>query len=227
MRKKYTIKQILTTNQSWWRFYEKHKTVLRPAIPKAIVKLLSCRHIVRGYSEYRCQNPACPHLKRIHFTCKSKACSSCGKKATEVWIEKQQQILPRTSWQHIVFTMPSELWDFFWLNRELLNVIPKLAADCIKAIAGKKKVTPGIFIAIHTFGRSLKRNVHIHASVTTGGVTEDSSQWKDLFFKQHILMKMWRYKIITLFRKAFSQQALSILKQFNNNSIHCLLLTIS
>jgi hypothetical protein len=30
-------------------------------------------------------------------------------------------ILPNTEWQHITFTMPSEFWDLFWLNRGLLN----------------------------------------------------------------------------------------------------------
>jgi hypothetical protein len=212
MRKKYTIKQILTTNASWWNFFEKHGSTLRPAIPKAIVKLLSCKHKVRGYHEYCCLTPGCSHVKYVCFTCKSKGCSSCGKKATEVWIQHQHDILPKTSWQHITFTMPSQLWDFFWLNRKLLKVIAKLAADCLKAIARKKKVTPGIFIAIHTFGRSLSRNVHIHVSTTAGGLSDDMTQWKNLFFKQDTVMKMWRYKIIDRFRKMHAKEPLKIPK---------------
>jgi hypothetical protein len=108
--------------------------------------------------------------------------------------------------------MPSQLWDFFWLNRKLLKVIAKLAADCLKAIARKKKVTPGIFIAIHTFGRSLSRNVHIHVSTTAGGLSDDMTQWKNLFFKQDTVMKMWRYKIIDLFRKMHAKEPLKIPK---------------
>lgn len=212
VRKKYTIKQILTTNASWWNFFEKHHATLRPAIPKAIVKLLSCKHKVRGYQEYCCLTPGCSHVKYVCFTCKSKGCSSCGKKATEVWIQKQQDILPKTSWQHITFTMPSQLWDFFWLNRKLLMGIAKLAADCIKAIARKKKVTPGIFIAIHTFGRSLTRNVHIHVSTTAGGLSDDLTQWNSLFFKQDTLMKMWRYKVINLFRKMHAEKPIMLPK---------------
>lgn len=210
MRKKYTIKQILTTNASWWNFFEKHRTTLRSAIPKVIVKLLSCKHKVRGFQEYCCLTPGCTHVKYVYFTCKSKGCSSCGKKATEVWIEKQYDILPKTSWQHITFTMPSQLWDFFWLNRKLLRAIAKLAADCIKAIAGKKKVMPGIFIAIHTFGRALTRNVHIHVSTTAGGLSDDLTQWKSLFFKQDALMKMWRYRVIKLFRIMHAKEPLKI-----------------
>lgn len=212
MRKKYTIKQILTTNASWWNFFEKHGATLRPAIPKTIVKLLSCKHKVRGFQEYCCLTPGCSHVKYVYFTCKSKGCSSCGKKATEVWIQQQHDILPKTSCQHITFTMPSQLWDFFWLNRNLLRVIAKLAADCIKAIARKKNVTPGIFIAIHTFGRSLARNVHIHVSTTAGGLSNDLTQWKSIFFKQDTLMKMWRYRVISLFRKMHAKEPLKIPK---------------
>jgi len=198
--KKYSIKQILISNQNWWNFYKKYGASLRNAIVICIVKLLSCRTIVRGYNEYHCSNPDCSHSKRVCHTCKSKACSSCGKKATEIWIQQQNATLPSTSWQHITFTMPSELWDFFWCNRSLLNYISKIAASCIMDIADKKGVIPGIFIAIHTFGRDLKRNVHIHLSTTCGGLSLDLTQWKKLFFHQTTLMKMWRYRIIQLFR---------------------------
>jgi hypothetical protein len=196
-----SIKQILTSNQNWWRFYNKNQPNIREPIVTAIVKLLSCKHTIRGYQKYVCSNPDCPHIKYVPFTCKSKACSSCGKKSTELWVQKQNQILPKTSWQHITFTMPSELWDFFWFNRSLLNKIGNIAAQCIKTIADKKHATPGIFIAIHTFGRDLKRNVHVHLSTTLGGLSPDRTQWIKLFFHQTTLMRMWRYEILKLFRQ--------------------------
>lgn len=207
--KKITIKQVLTTNHSWWQFYQKYSNKIRTAIVVSIAKLLSCRNIIRGYHQYRCSNKDCSHIKYIHHTCKSKACSSCGKKATELWIQKQNNILPKTEWQHITFTMPSELWDFFWHNRPLLHKISAIAADCIKTIAYQKGVIPGIFIAIHTFGRDLKRNVHIHLSTTTGGLSLDLTQWKNVYFNQTTLMRLWRCRIIQLFRNE-SLKGLSI-----------------
>ena len=51
MSSKYTIKQILTTNQNWWKFYEKYKDNLRPSIVTTITKLLSCKNKIRGYHE--------------------------------------------------------------------------------------------------------------------------------------------------------------------------------
>ena len=205
-----TIKQILVSNGNWWRFYNKHKASIRPSILTNILKLLSCKHVIRGHREYRCSNPDCSHIKYVPHTCKSKACSSCGKKATEVWILKQIEILPETSWQHITFTMPNTLWDFFWKNRFLLNKIGKIAASIIQKIAKKRGVTTGIFIAIHTFGRNLQRNVHIHLSTTTGGISEDKTKWKDVFYDQKTVMRMWRYEIIKLFRKYHKDIGLDI-----------------
>lgn len=217
--KKITIKQILTTDQSWWRFYEKYHDKIRIAIIVCITKLLSCRNVIRGYHQYSCSNPTCSHVKRINHTCKGKACSSCGKKATELWINKQNSILPQTSWQHITFTLPCELWDFFWHNRHLLNAIGAIAADCVKTIANQKGVTPGIFIAIHTFGRDLKRNVHIHLSTTTGGLSLDLTQWKNIYFHQATLMRIWRYRIIKLFRDE-EQKGLVIPANIKNQLNH-------
>lgn len=217
--KKITIKQILTTDQSWWRFYEKYHDKIRTAILVCIIKLLSCRNIIRGYNQYCCSNPTCSHVKRVNHTCKCKACSSCGKKATELWINKQNSILPQTSWQHITFTLPCELWDFFWHNRHLLNAIGAIAADCVKTIAKQKGVTPGIFIAIHTFGRDLKRNVHIHLSTTTGGLSLDLTQWKNIYFNQATLMRIWRYRITKLFRDE-EQKELIIPSNIKNQLNH-------
>lgn len=217
MTKKYTIKQILLANNNWWNFYNKYADKLRPAITKCIIKLLSCKNQIRGCLKYSCSNPGCSHVKYIPFTCKCKGCSSCGKKATEIWIQKQNQILPNTSWQHITLTMPCELWDFFWHNRWLLNLVASIAAKCLLNFAKKKDILLGIFIAIHTFGRDLKRNVHFHISTTAGGLTAELTKWKNISFHQITLMKMWRYQIIKLFRKAYKQNKLvipaSILKQ--------------
>ena len=151
---------------------------------------MSCKNKVRGYKKYKYSNDKCDNIKIIPHACKSKLCSSCGKKATTTWIAKQNNILPNTEWQHITFTMPSELWDLFWLNRELLNQITKLAADCIITLARKLDVIPAIFTALHIFARDLKRNVHVYSSTTRVSLHTNFKKTKKLFFKQHSLMKM-------------------------------------
>jgi len=112
--------------------------------------------------------------------------------------------------------MPSELWDLFWLNRDLFNQITKLAADCVITIAGKFDVVPAVFTALHTFGRDLKRNVHVHLSTTRIGLHKNLKKTKKLFFKQHLLMKMWKHRVIKLFKSYNIILPYSLAVQFNN-----------
>lgn len=197
-----TLKQLLVENGNWYhyrRYYEEHDHI-RPAVINSITKILSCKHIARGYAQYCCPDKSCGHSKRVKFSCKDRGCSVCGRTATDKWIAQQKSILPPCSFQHITFTMPSDLWPFFETDRRLINELPKLAANTLKKIASKKGLTPGVFMAIHTFGRKLNWNVHLHTSVTRGGLTKDF-QWKSLFFKNKTIMTMWRYAVIRLLRR--------------------------
>ncbi|MFA0551041.1 transposase zinc-binding domain-containing protein [Vibrio lentus] len=51
-----------------------------------------------GSKEYRCSYANCTHHKYIHQTYKSRFFSSCGIKATEPWIRKQQHVFPEWQW---------------------------------------------------------------------------------------------------------------------------------
>ena len=217
----YTIKNILLDNSNWKKFSNFYKNRIRPSINKAVNKILSCKETFSGYHEYCCSNPNCKTTKIIPHTCKSRACSSCGKKSIELWIFKQNNILPDTTWQHITFTMPSELWDLFWYNRFLFNDISALAAECIKMFAKNHNVTPGIFTAIHSFGRDLKRNVHVHLSSTTGGIDINSKTWKSLFFPHKKLKKLWKNKIIQLFRNHYNEGNLTLTPELAKQINHC------
>jgi len=157
-----------------------------------------------GYATHQCTNSNCSHQKKVCFSCKSRFCPTCGKKATDQWILNQQQTLPDTKWQHITFTMPDALWKLFKCNRRLLKDPSRLAANVVKKTATKKGILVGIFTALHTFGRDLKWNVHIHLSVTCGGLLiSDTDQWKSIYFVKDQIMPMWRYEIVQLLRQSY------------------------
>ena len=162
--------------------------------------MLSCGSNIIGYKKYACANLDCIHTKTVAFSCKSRFCPTCGKVATDKWIDNQKNILPKTKWQHITLTMPDTLWGFFAQHRELLNNLSKIAADIISKLASKRQIKVGVFTALHTFGHDLKWNVHIHLSVTMGGLTEHNT-WKDIRFSKKAIMPMWRYAIIDFLRK--------------------------
>lgn len=112
--------------------------------------------------------------------------------------------LPKTRWQHITFTMPDVLWDIFWHNRHLINKVAPIAANIIKTQAKKQRFIPGIYLVIHTFGRDLKRNLHVHLSTTTAGLTFDHKRWiSKAYFDHRKLKDSWKYGIITRLRKQY------------------------
>lgn len=61
--------------------------------------------------------------------------------------------------------MPDTLWPLFEANSWLLNGLFALAADNLQYAAELRGLTVGIFGALHTYGRQLNRNCHIHLSV--------------------------------------------------------------
>jgi hypothetical protein len=138
-------------------------------------------------------------------SCKSRLCPSCGKKATDQWIADADARLPRTTWQHISFTIPSDLQPIIWANRYLMGMFAPITAKIILGQAKKKNSLPGIFLAIHTFGRDLKRNYHIHLSTTAGGLSGDGRKWIDgIYFHHSILKSLWKYAFVKLIRDEFS-----------------------
>ena len=180
---------------------------LRDGIIFNIIKILFCKTEYLGFKNYTCTK--CSNTRSVAFTCKGRFCSSCGKKQTDRWISKTINVLPKTRWQHITFTMPDSLWPIFWFNRFLFNLISAIASGIIQELAAKKGVVVGIFTALHTFGRDLKRNVHIHLSVTCGGL-DTQNEWKKVYFPSEVIKKMWRHRIIDLFRNEYKNSNLTL-----------------
>jgi hypothetical protein len=186
---------------------------LRDGIIFNVTKILFCKTKYLGFKNYACSN--CSHTKSVAFTCKGRFCSSCGKKQTDQWVSKTTNVLPKTRWQHITFTMPDSLWPMFWFNRVLFGLISAIAAGIIQELAAKKNIVVGIFTALHTFGRDLKRNVHVHLSVTCGGIDENGV-WHNVYFPAEAVKRMWRHRVIDLFRNEYKKGNL-ILSSSDNN----------
>ena len=124
------LRDIFLDNGNWWKLFLLHRDLIRLSIIINVLKLLVCRTFFLGYHLFVC--PTCSRSMKVPHSCKSRFCPSCGKKATDIWIKNSLNTLPKTTWQHITFTMPAELRVFFWLNRYLMNLIPLIAATIIK-----------------------------------------------------------------------------------------------
>lgn len=64
-------------------------------------------------------------------------------------------------------------------------------------------------MAIHTFGRDLKPNVHFHLSTTSGGLSINHSHWISKFYINHQHLKdRWTYLVIETLRKLYENNLL-------------------
>lgn len=199
------LRHPFQVGHAWWNYYRAHADKIRPVVVDNLIKLFACGTSALGFASWRCQKEGCTHTKRICFTCHSRSCPSCGKKATEQWVAKQRTVLPVTKWQHITFTFPREFWPLFELNRGLLTHLSRLAANVILDFCQPKNLLPGIFTALHTHGRALNWHPHVHLSVTCGGLDDNAEKWKKITFSGKTLMKQWRYQIITLLRQQWDK----------------------
>lgn len=134
--------------------------------------------------------------KRVGFTCKSRFCVTCGKVYTDNWIENMLGNLINVKHRHMVFTIPEELRKFFGIDRQRLKILPKCAAKAVTSwmhsLNKKEQFTPGIVTVIHTFGRDLKWNPHVHMMVTEGG-KGSITEWRHIrHFAFEALRKRWQ-----------------------------------
>jgi hypothetical protein len=76
-----------------------------------------------------------------------------------------------------VFTIPAVLREVIFRDRFLLKVMMDCAAQTALEVLQSKGIdaVPGIVIVVHTFGRDLKFNPHVHMLMTEGGLTSDST----------------------------------------------------
>lgn len=211
-----TLKSIFLRDQNWYHFHQQYQSRIRDGIIDAVVKFLSCKNRVRGVKEYGCSSPRCSHTKTVAFTCKSRLCSCCGKKATLLWVNRQGKRLPAVPYQHLVFTLPDTFRSLFWSNRFLLNEIGALAVKCMKKALKKQNLITGIFLAIHTFGSDLKRHVHVHLSIALGGLNADHTAWQTVKpFHANQLFPLWRAAVIKWLRDHFTHGRLTLVDKLS------------
>ena len=103
--------------------------------------------------------------------------------------------------RHCVFTIDEELRLFFLEDRSLLdclfNAVRSVVLRMFYQMNQSKNFVPGFICVLHTVGRPLEWNPHIHCLITEGGFSDDGF-WR--------VVKHFNY---TLLRKSFQTALLN------------------
>ncbi len=171
------------------------------SIVESVEKMLGCREASNGYAEYICIK--CGESKKVGFTCKSRFCTSCGKRYVDTWVNKTVEEIIDIAHRHIVFTIPEGLRGIIFRDRALIKVMMDNASRAALEVLRSRgtDAVPGILAIVHTFGRDLKFHPHVHILMTEGGLRSDK-EWEDIpFLPYDLLRKKWQYYLLTEIKK--------------------------
>ena len=202
--KKFTIKDIFLDN--WNAFVREMASLnitIRKTIRHEVEKIIGCQDPNNGFALYACTK--CQAILHVPFTCKSRFCNTCGAKYSKDRALSMASKLLDCPHRHVVFTIPEELRKYFAQDRTLLNLLFTAAADTIKYRFYKfnksEEFEPGMICVLHTFGRDLKWNPHIHMILCEEAIG-NSGIWKRFsHINYEALRRSWQYSILTAMSK--------------------------
>jgi len=189
---------------------------------KAIHALTNCRTPAMGVSYYTCTENH-PGVEHCH-SCRHRSCYLCAQKARLEWIEKQKSRLLDVPHFHVIFTLPHEYLSL-WRHNETLfsHIIFKASQETLQELLADERhggITPGILMALHTWGRQLTLHPHTHCLVSAGGITSTGA-WKDLgayLLPSAVIRQVYRGKVQAQLKAAFENGELSLPKDMDETA---------
>ena len=161
--------------------YEEMQYILHPrdSVIENVNKMINCGDPAFGGAMYGCSN--CGTLKFSPFRCHSRFCPTCGNMYSIDRTTSMSFKIINVQHRHCVFTIDEALRPFFLKDRSLLNCLFSAVSSVVTRMFHKDNqhelFTPGFICVLHTFGRDLKWNPHIHCLISEGGVG-NSGFWR-------------------------------------------------
>lgn len=209
---KINLKDIFSAK--WDDFlHDNPNIVIRDIVHKEVEKLISCKTFHTGFYSYQCTD--CGKTKNVPFTCKSRFCPSCGMKYV---LDRANTITKKCvncKHRHLVFTIPDTLRIFFLKDRSLLNILFQAVADTLNSWVNQlnksQNFKPAFISTLHTFGRDLKWNPHIH--VLFAELALGNGTYKKLpFIPYDMLRKRFRTTLLSSLEKIIGKDNFRAIK---------------
>ena len=185
--------------------YEKENKIIGYK-KKVMHAIKECKTGAIGAHKYVCDE--CGYEEIAYNSCRNRHCPNCqtGKKLK--WIEARKEEVLNIKYYHIVFTIPSEIYNIALQNQEkMYKILFKASAETLQELAKDEKYLGGeigFFSILHTWGQNLMYHPHMHIVVTGGGLTEINT-WKekeeDFFIPVKVMSRVFRGKFLNYMKK--------------------------
>ena len=162
----------------------------RDSVIENVEKMINCGAPSFGGAMYTC--PSCGNFKYVPFRCHSRFCPTCGNMYAIDRTTSMSFKIINVQHRHCVFTIVGKLRPLFLNDRSLLNCLFSAVNSVVTHMFHKDNktelFTPGFICVLHTFGRDLKWNPHIHCLISEGGIG-NSLHWRH---KKHFNYRLLR-----------------------------------
>lgn len=234
------IKDLIWDHYDWLKKMDEEGKA-RKCVLDNCQKVLLCNTLYLGYDGFECPN--CGNWNLVYRHCHSRFCTSCGVKTQKVLAAKAEEMCLDVKHRHIVFTIPEEYRLWFRKDRSSLNLLFIAARNTICKVTNenlyrkmkrkqkksgkyrndkdntylfrnyKDRNEFGMIATIHTFGRALNWNPHIHALVAELIYDSKKDAYREFHhFDYENLRKTWQYEINRLMKEHFGKPFNKVLR---------------
>ena len=197
-----TIQEIFRNH--WNEFKEicaRINKPIRESIHKNVEAMIDCRNFKKGYLWYEC--PKCGNFEMRGLSCHSRFCPSCGKKYRDARANEISKTCIYAPHRHITWTIAEELRDYFQRHKDMYDELFAAVNDVLTyLIQGKSKAARkrnerlGFISTIHTFGRDMKFNPHIHTLIAECTIDKTGKRKPYSFFNYDSLRKSFMNQLL-------------------------------
>jgi hypothetical protein len=192
-----------------------HGASMSTAQRRVMTAIEVCRTAALGGHLERCDQ--CGQERNCFNSCRDRHCPKCQSLARAKWIEDRQAELLEVGYFHVVFTVPQEIADIAYQNKELaLGILFRVTAETLRTIAADPKhlgAEIGFFAVLHSWGQNLQFHPHLHCVVPGGGLSRDGERWvscrrPDFFLPVRVLSSLFQRLFLEALRAAFDARQL-------------------
>ena len=151
-----------------------------PSHVKAMWDIENCRTENMDGQVYLCED--CGEMHYSYHSCQNRHCPKCMNDRTDIWLEKQRELLIPTHYHLSTFTLPEELRNVTRSNQKLIyGILFRTSAAAMKKLAADPRFVGGLIGmmgVLHTWTRANLYHPHVHYIVPGGGFDIETGTWK-------------------------------------------------
>lgn len=191
------------------RYRQTHDAHLGRVERRVMSAVELCRTARLGGHVQQCQD--CEAIRIAYNSCRNRHCPKCQGQASRDWLSARQADLLPVGYFHVVFTVPQQIAEIAFQNKEhVYTILFRAVAETLRRLAADPRhleAEIGFIAVLHSWGQNLHYHPHIHCIVPGGGLSTDQSRWiacrPKFFMPVRVLSRLFRRVFLDELKHAY------------------------